>query len=298
MKSAVRGIIPAILTVWGSDEQYDRKKQEAYVTWLLDNGANAISIAGSTGEMLAMSTVEQAEIIDHVTRFIGGQVPVLASVGKYSTLETLELAHAAKASGVDELMVILPYYYKPYKEAAIRHVRTVHQEVGLPICLYNNPNFAGYELSPREVANLYEEGTIASVKAAHGDANRLADLRAMCDMTIYYGHDLSPLPGYAAGADGWLSGILSAFPKQCRALQDALRDEKDLDKGRAIWKKFAPFIEFYSDPAVNAHIHWLEIFKHAVRYQGVDVGVPRRPLVELPHSYQERLNPLIDILIS
>lgn len=60
-------------------------------------------MAGSTGEMLAMETDEQIAIIDHVTRFVAGQVPVLASVGKYGTAQTLTLAHAAKESGADEL---------------------------------------------------------------------------------------------------------------------------------------------------------------------------------------------------
>ncbi|CAH2603608.1 Dihydrodipicolinate synthase [Rhodovastum atsumiense] len=294
----VRGICPAMLTVWGKDEAFNPKGQEAYIRWLLDNGVEALAVAGSTGEMTAMMNEEQEAVIDHAVRFVAGQVPVLASVGKYSTVETLRLARSAAKSGADGLMVILPYYYKPYKEAAIRHLKTIRKEVGLPICLYNNPHFAGYEMTPRDIVSLYQDDVVFSVKAAHGDANRVADLRTLSDITIFYGHDYAPLAAYASGADGWLSGLPAAFPKQCRAMQDAVRDEKNLDKGRALWKKFQPFIEFFMDPAVNAEMHWLEMLKHCVAYQGVDVGRPRSPLVALPEPFKARLNPLIDTLVS
>ncbi|MFD4422177.1 dihydrodipicolinate synthase family protein [Agromyces sp. NPDC058484] len=299
MASAARGITPASLTAWDGNEQYDPAAQERYITWLLENGADSISVAGSTGEMLAMDNDEQIAIIDHVTRFVAGQVPVLASVGKYGTAETLKLAHAAKASGADQLMVILPYYYTPSKEAAIRHIRRIHDEVGLPICLYNNPNFAGYELSPRQAAELFDDGVVVSIKAAHGDPARVADLRALSEgITIFYGHDYSPLGGYAAGADGWLSGLPAAFPKQCRELQTAVRDEKDLDKGRELWKKFVPFMEYFMDPARAQDAHWLEIFKYAVKYQGIDTGSARSPLAELSDAQKAKVEPLIDTLVA
>jgi 4-hydroxy-tetrahydrodipicolinate synthase len=294
----IRGICPASLTIWGKDELYDPKAQEKYVSWLIASGAEAIAVTGSTGEMVAMMNEEQEAVIDHVVHFVAGQVPVVASVGKYSTRETLRLAHAAKKSGADALMVILPYYYKPYKEAAIRHLRAIRREVGLPIVLYNNPHFALYEMTARETAMLFSEETIFAVKVAHGDANRVADLRAQSDVTIFYGHDYAPLPGYAAGADGWLSGLPSAFPKQCRAMQDVMRDAKDLDRGRAMWKKFLPLIEFFMDPDVNAKIHWLEMLKYCVNRQGVNAGIPRRPLADLPAEYKARLDPLIETMVS
>lgn len=298
MKDA-RGIMPAALTCWAPDGEYDPDAQEKYISWLLENGAEGVSITGSTGEMLAVDNDEQMAIIDHAVRFIDGQAPVLASVGKYGTKETIKLAKAAEKSGADEIMVILPYYYTPYKEAAIRHLRAVHDAVDVPILLYNNPNFAGYELSAQQVSDLFDEGVINSVKAAHGDPSRVGDLRALSDgITIYYGHDYSPLGGFAAGADGWLSGMPAAFPKQCRELQTAIRDEKDLDKGRELWKKFRPFMEWFTDPGSFGNAHWLEVFHHVVNYQGINTGHARMPLTELSDDAKKQVEPLIDILLS
>lgn len=219
-------------------------------------------------------------------------------MGKYSTFETLYLARKAKESGVDGLMVLLPYYYKPYKEAARRHLREVRKDTGLPICLYNNPHFAGYEFTPAEAIELYEEGTISSIKSAHGDVNRIADMKSMSDLTIFYGHDYAGLSAFASGADGWLSGFPATFPRQCRAVQDALRDRKDLDAGREAWNKFEPFVQYFMSPETNQEVHWLEILKYAVHVQGVDVGIPRRPLTSLPDEHKKIVEELVTALCA
>jgi 4-hydroxy-tetrahydrodipicolinate synthase len=294
------GIFPPMLTVWKSDETYDEKGSERYIKWLMDNGIQSIVACGSTGENTAMMLEDQKQVIEHVVKYVDGQIPVYAGTGKYSTIETLVLSKHAKAVGADGLLLILPYYFKPYKEAAMNHFRTVKKEVGLPIVLYNNPWFAGYELTAAEAKQLVDEDVIQGVKAAHGDASRVSDMKAACGdrLTVFYGHDYAALQGFAAGADGWLSGFPATFPKQCRQLQDAILVDKDLDKAQKIWSKFMPFITFFMDPAVNAKVHWLEMLKWAVTVQGVPVGIPRRPLKELDSEMKRRMQKPLEILLG
>jgi 4-hydroxy-tetrahydrodipicolinate synthase len=301
MKKAY-GVAPPMLTVWKDNDEscYDEKRSERYIKWLLDNGAQSVVACGSNGENTAMTMEEQKRVIEHVVKYIAGQVPVLAGTGKYSTLETLELSKHAQAVGADGLMVILPYYFKPYKEAALNHFRTLKKEVNLPIVLYNNPWFAGYELTTDEVKVLADEGVIDAVKAAHGDPSRVSDLKFACgeDFTVFYGHDYAALQGYAAGADGWLSGFPTAFSKQCRELQEAVMVEQDLEKGRKIWKKFIPFINAFMSPEITERAHWLEMFKWCVAEQGIPVGKPRRPLKELDEKVKKLLKKPLEILVG
>ncbi|MTI62024.1 MAG: dihydrodipicolinate synthase family protein [Firmicutes bacterium] len=300
MKKAY-GIFPPMFTVWKkSDGTYDEKGTEKYIDWLIDNGIQSIVPCGSTGESAGMFMEEQKRVIEHVTKYVAGQIPCYAGTGKYSTPETLELSIHAKNVGVDGLMVILPYYYKPYKAAAMNHLREIHKATELPMILYNNPWFAGYELTAKEAKTLVDEGVLTGVKAAHGDANRVSDMKFECGdkMTVFYGHDYAALQGLAAGADGWLSGFPATFPKQCRALQEAVMVEKDLDKGRAIWDKFIPFINFFMDPEVNAQVHWLEMLKWAANVQGANVGIPRKPLKELDPEFKKRMEKPLEILLS
>ena len=294
------GIFPPMFTVWGKDELYDPKGQERYMRWLIDSGAQSIVVGGSTGENMAMRTVDQQQVIEHVVNAIAGEVPVYAGTGKYSTIETLELSLFSKKVGADGLMVLLPFYFKPYKEAAMNHLRTIYKETNLPIVLYNNPWFAGYELTAHETAILAKEDVLIGVKAAHGDANRVSDMRYFCgkDFLVFYGHDYAALQGLASGANGWLSGFPSTFPKQCRQLQDAILVDKDIVEAQKIWNKFIPFIDAFMAPEVNAKVHWLEMLKWCVTEQGCDVGIPRRPLKELDNNYKKLLKKPLDILLG
>jgi 4-hydroxy-tetrahydrodipicolinate synthase len=300
MKKAY-GIFPPMFTVWkDSDETYDEQRSERYITWLLDNGAQSVVACGSTGENTAMFMEEQKRVIEHVVKYVAGQVPVYAGTGKYSTLETLELSKHAQTVGADGLMIILPYYFKPYKEAAMNHFRTIKKEVDLPIILYNNPWFAGYEFNTQEITTLTNEGILEGVKAAHGFASRVSDLKYACgdQLTVFYGHDCEALQGYASGADGWLSGFPAAFPKQCRELQEAVMVEKDLEKGRKIWDKCIPWLNVFLDPEINAQVHWIEMLKWAANEQGISVGKPRRPLKELDDKVKKLLKKPLEILVG
>lgn len=294
------GIMPPMLTIWGADELYDQKASERYIKWLIDSGIQAVVACGSTGENMALMMDEQIKVIDHITKYIDGQIPVYAGTGQYSTKETLELSMAAKNSGVDGLMVLLPFYFKPYKEAAMNHLREVKKVTNLPIILYNNPWFAGYELTAKETKVLKDEGVLQGVKAAHGDASRVSDMKSICgeDFTVFYGHDYAALQGFAAGADGWLSGFPATFPKQCRELQDAILIDKDIVKARKIWDKFLPLVDYFMDPAVNAKVHWLEMLKYAVTVQGVPAGIPRRPLRELSDEAKREMKKPLEILLG
>ena len=294
------GLCPAMLTAWGRDELFDSATSERYIRWLIDNGVQALSTCGSTGENTAQYTSEQKQIIEHVVKYVAGEVPVYAGTGKYSTLETIDLTSHAQAVGVDGVLIILPYYFKPYNLAAMNHFRAIRRAVEVPIILYNNPNFAGYELSTPEVKQLVDEGVIQAVKAAHGDPERVSDLKFTCGdvLTVFYGHDYAAFQGYAAGADGWLSGFPAAFPKQCRQLQDAIVVDGDLKKARRIWEKFIPFVDFFMDPEVNQRAHWLEMLKWAVTVQGVDIGVPRRPLGPLDEAIRDRMQAPLEVLLG
>lgn len=294
------GIMPAALTIWNEDESFDEKGMEAYVGWLLDNGAHSISACGSTGENIAMELEEQKRIIEVVVKTVAGQVPVYVGTGRYTTGATIELSKHAEAVGADGVMVILPYYLKPYKEAAMNHYRALAGEINIPIMVYNNPWFAGYELNAKDVKQLVDEGVVNSIKSAHGDPARVHELKFECGdkLKVFYGHDYAGFEGIAAGADGWLSGILSALPGPCRQIYDAVAVEQNLEKGRAVMNRLMPFINYLTYEKTNDRPHWLEIFKAAVNMQGIYAGKPRRPLGKLDKENIGRLGKVLEIALG
>ena len=291
------GVMPAALTIWKEDQTYDKVGMEKYLTWLMDNGIHSLSFCGSTGENLAMNFEEQKEIIEHVCKFIGGQIPVYAGAGFYSTLNTIKMSQWAEKCGADGLMLINPFYFTPYKSSVMNHFREIRKNVGIRIMIYNNPWFAGYELTVPEIKTLVDEGVCDSIKAAHGDPNRVHELKYACGdkLSVFYGHDYCAAEGLLVGADGWLSGLPAALPKQSVGLYDVIMKSKNATEAMAYHDKYLQdFINFLVYDKTNGEPHWLEVFKYTAQIQGVDAGIPRAPLGELSAENKKKLEKILE----
>ena len=288
------GVMPAAMTVWNNDESYNQKETEKYVRWLVDKGAHSISVCGTTGENISMDMQEQKYIMDSIVKYLDRELPIYPGTGRYSTRQTIELSQYAEKIGADGVMVILPYYLKPHKRAAMNHYRELRKNIGIDIMVYNNPWFAGYEFDSREVKTLVDEGVIGSIKVAQGDVDRVHSMKFACGdkLKVFYGHDFDAQDAFFAQADGWLSGLPAVFPKFCRTLYDICTVERDIDKANAYRSKMEPFIDYFirystGDP------HWHEIFKYVLKLQGIDAGLPRMPLGDLADSEKKKIDKLM-----
>ena len=289
------GICPASMTIWNADQSYDKKGMEKYLTWMLDNGATSISICGSTGENVAMNMEEQREIIGHVASFLNGQVPLICGTGRYDTINTIRMSQYAAECGADGVMIILPYYLTPHKKAVMQHFRDIRAAIDIRMMIYNNPWFAGYEMTVPEIIELVEDGTIQDIKAAHGDPDRVHKLKFYLGdkLNVFYGHDYCAAEALLVGqADGWLSGYPAVLTKQCRAIYDAAK-AGDVQGTIKAQQNIQPYIDDFFNDKVNGVPHWQEICKYTLQAQGLDVGWPRKPLGELDDANKKKIEKLL-----
>ena len=283
--SQFRGICPAMLSIFNKDGSVDIAGQKAYAEWLIQKGVHGISPAGSTGEGAAMNDEERLTVIKAAVEQSNGRVPVIAGIIHYSTDLAVKLAKGAIDAGADGLMVLLPYYYSPTIPDALDHLRAVSKAVDIPLMVYNNPWFAGFELNPEQVKLLADEGVVNSIKAAHGDPMRVNYIKYLCGdkVSTLYGHDYSPLEAFCVGGDGWLSGLPNIVPDLAVDLFNAIDKDKDLAKAQKIWERLQPIAYYFMYERVgqNASPHWLAVFKEALRLMGEDFGLPRLPTKEM-----------------
>ncbi|MBI3015101.1 MAG: 4-hydroxy-tetrahydrodipicolinate synthase [Candidatus Tectomicrobia bacterium] len=292
---AIKGIIPAMVTPFDENEAIDEKGLRNLVDFFVENGVHGISAGGSCGEFIAMTLEERKRVVEIVLDEAKGRVPIYPGTGHYSTKYTIELSQHAEKVGAAGVMVILPYYMQPTKTQVMDHYRELARNVSIPIILYNNPWFAGFELSSWDIAKLVDEGVVTSVKAAHGDADRIHDLKYLCGdrISVLYGHDYNPMEAFLAGADGWLSGAPNVYPRLCRDLYEAAAVEKNVDKARAISRKMLPFVHFIAHNKVDRHPHWLPVIKGALNLMGQRAGVPRKPIVPLNAEDEQKLKGIL-----
>jgi 4-hydroxy-tetrahydrodipicolinate synthase len=262
-----RGLMPPMITVFNADESINESGTRRFANFLVENGAHGVCPGGSTGEFIAMTLEERRRVVEIVTEEVHGRAIVYPGTGHYSTKPQIK-----------------------------DHYRRVKEAINIPIMLYNNPWYAGVELTPWEVAELVKEGVISSIKVAHGDAGRVHDLISLCGdkLTVMYGHDICALEGLLAGAKGWVSGLPNLIPGPARKLYDAV-DRQDLAGARKIWYDMVPLVQFAEMPELKreGEPHWLCVVKAGLNMIGMDVGLPRKPLQDLSPEYKATLKRLL-----
>ncbi len=290
MGKLVKGVIPPMLTVFKDDGSIDERRTRDHVNFMIENGIHAISPGGSTGEFIAMAMEQRKALIMMVIDEANGRVPVYPGTAHYNTDLTIELSRFAQDKGAEGVLVIPPYYLNPPKHDAINHYRVLSKAIEIPIILYNNIWFSGYEFDPWEIAQLVDEGVLHGIKSAHGDPWKVHTLKHLCGekMTIYYGHDINGMEALLCGADGWLTGIINLTPRLCVDLYEATSNAR-LKEAWDIWDRMIPLVNFICVNKKNNYPHFVQIFKDGLNMLGRNVGKPLKPLTPLKEAEKTKL---------
>jgi 4-hydroxy-tetrahydrodipicolinate synthase len=261
---------------------------------LINNGVQAISPGGSTGEMIALTLEEREQLIEIVIDEGKDKVPIYPGTMHYSTGLTIRLSKFAENKGAKGVLVIPPYYLNPPKHDAMNHFRDLRQAINIPIILYDNVWFSGYEFNAWEVAQLVEEGVLQGIKCAHGDPWKVHTLKHLCGdgLVVYYGHDVNGLEALLVGADGWLTGGINLIPKMCVDLFEACHQGR-LDDARKIWDRMIPLINFICIDRKDNYPHFVQVFKDGLNMLGRPVGAPRKPLTPLREEERKKLRQIL-----
>src|SRR6266540_819901 len=157
-------VVTAMVTPFRDDFTLDLDGAQALARHLLDNGSDAVLVAGSTGESPTLTHREKLDLFRAVVEASEGRGKVLAGTGTYDTRETIELTREAEAAGVDGALVVTPYYNRPPQRGLIAHFTEVAGSTGLPLLLYNIPSRTATLIEPDTLLQLAEVENIVGVK--------------------------------------------------------------------------------------------------------------------------------------
>ncbi len=227
----LRGCGTALVTPFAADGKLDEARMRALVERQIAGGVKLLVPCGTTGEAMTMTPEEQTRVLRATVETARGRARVLAGVGSNSTALTIERAKAARAAGVDGVLVVAPYYNKPTQAGLIAHFKAVANAVpGLPVVL---------------VLTLAREvDTIAGVKEASGDlAQIMAILRERpAGFKLLSGDDAVTLPLVALGADGLISVVSNEVPDLMVRLTDCAL-QGSWDAARELHYRLLPLME-------------------------------------------------------
>ena len=249
------GTMVALATPF-TDGQIDWKRLDELVDFQLVQGTDGIVPMGTTGESPTVTHPEQDKIIEAVVKRVAGKVPVIAGTGSNSTSEAVRLTTATRKAGADAALQVNPYYNKPTQQGLYEHFKTVAEEGGLPVVLYNIPCRCSIALDVETIYRLAEVKNIVGIKEATGDLEISSLIATNCDLTILSGDDSLTLPIMAVGGKGVISVAANVAPKEVRKMTSAML-AGDITKATAGHKKLfklfkAMFIETNPIPVKTA----------------------------------------------
>jgi len=269
-------VLPAITTPFTADDAVDHAFLTAHARFLLQHGSRGIIALGSLGEGATLSEPEKRAVLATLVA-AAGKAPVVAGIAALATRDAVALARAAAELGCKGLMVLPAYVHRGDLREAQAHVAAVIAATRLPCMLYNNPSAYGTDFTPPFVEALAQaHGNLVAVKESSGDARRVTAIHARCGdrLALLVGMDDMVVEGVAAGAVGWVAGLVNALPRESVALFELARAGQ-WERAHELYRWFLPLLRLDTVPEF---VQWIKLVQQEVGQGHERVRPPRLPL--------------------
>ena len=283
-----RGVFPAVTTQFHSDESLDIPATLRHVEILLEAGVHGLVMLGSVGENTALEPDEKIAVLRATVEQVRGRVPVLSGVAEYTTALACRYAQRAAEVGANGLMVLPAMVYKADTRETMQHFRAVARATDLPIMVYNNPVAYHVDIPPAAFAELADEPNLVAIKESSENVRRITDLRNIVGnrYTLFAGVDDLVLESVMLGAEGWVSGLVNAFPHENRHLWD-LAEAGEWEQAREIYRWYMPLLH------LDTHIKLVQYIKLAMTECGLGSETTRAPRLALVGAEREAILAII-----
>lgn len=268
-------MIPAMVTPFDENLDLDLKQARALARRLVENGADALIINGTTGESPTVFYPQKMKLFEAVVSEIDGEVPVIANVGDNCTADTVDFARDVQKLGVDGFMLVVPYYNKPPQEGLYQHFKTIAGSIDLPCILYNIPGRCVINMTAETTLRLANEvDNIVAIKEASGNLEQVAAILAGAPegFEVYSGDDALTYDIMKLGGAGVISTIGNVAPDRMKEIVDlcAAGDFEAATKANEALLPLMNELFITSNPIM---------VKEALNLFGFPVGGVRLPLV-------------------
>lgn len=285
MKETVfRGAATAMITPMREDGSVDYEAMGRLIDWQIEQGIDALLIAGTSGEGSTLSDEEHREVLQFAVNQARGRVPMIAGTGSNDTAYACDLTKYACQIGYDACLVVTPYYNKTTQRGLIRMYKTIADASTKPLILYNVPSRTGISLAPATVAELSSYPHIDAIKEASGNISAIADIAASVTegFTIYSGNDDQIIPILSLGGQGVISVLSNLLPKETSAMVHAYL-EGNIEQARTMQLQYLPLIH-----ALFCETNPIPV-KAAMALMGYGTNTLRLPLVTMESEHEAQL---------
>ena len=271
VRNIFKGLGIALITPFCEDGSVDYKSLVRLMEYQLDNGADFFCILATTGETPCLTKDEKQKIKDLVVSPVKGRVPILMGCGGNNTAAVVEELKTGDFRGIDGVLSVCPYYNKPSQEGLYQHFKAIAAATSLPVVLYNVPGRTGVNLKAETTVRLARDcENIVAIKEASGSLEQVDEIikNKPKDFAVISGDDALTFPMISCGAEGVISVIGNALPKEFSRMI-RLEFKGEYEGARKIHHRFTELFSLLfvdGNPAgVKAMLHEMGFIENVLR---------------------------------
>lgn len=281
------GVYPAVTTKFHKNEDLDIPNFVRNLEAQVEAGVHGVIIGGSLGESSTITHDERIELCKAALNSVGDKVDVIVNIAEGSTRAAIELAQRAEKSGAHGLMVLPPMMYKPTEQEVADFFIAVAKSTTLPILLYNNPVDYKIEITMNIFDQLLPYENITAVKESTRDISNVTRMKTKYGdrYKVLCGVDTIAMEELVMGADGWVAGLVDAFPAETVAIYSLIKAGR-IDEAREIYRWFLPILELDINPQLVQNIKLAEVMtgigtEHVRAPRHILVGEERKRVIAI-----------------
>mgnify|MGYP003563446528 CR=1 FL=1 len=290
MKFTWEGVMPAVTTKFTKKDQLDHQAFQLNLKAQLDAGVHGFVLGGTLGEASTLKEFEKEELTKLAIEVAQGQIPVIMNIAEQSTEGAIKAAHKAQKDGAAGLMMLPPMRYNAGPHETVTFFKEVAKETSLPIMVYNNPVDYKIEVT----LDMFEElladcPNIEAVKESTRDISNVTRIKNRFGnrLKIMCGVDTLALESLIMGADGWVAGLVCAFPEETVAIYQ-LQRTGHIQEAIEIYRWFLPLLELDIHPKLVQNIKLAEVAT------GIGTEYVRAPRLPLAGEERKRVLKIIN----
>ena len=283
-----KGVIPALTTKFTSGDELDLPLFAKNLKAQLAAGVEGIILGGTLGEASVLTIDEKETLVKFAIEKVAGKVPVILNIAEGSTKEALKQASYAKKWGAAGLMLLPPMRYKADDTETVTYFKTIADSTDLPIMIYNNPVDYKIEVTMDMFDEMQGCKNITAVKESTRDVTNVTRMRNRFGdrFNILCGVDTIAMEELLLGADGWVAGLVCAFPGETVAIYKLVKAGR-IKEATTIYRWFMPLLE------LDIHPKLVQYIKLTEKQTGIGSEEVRPPRLKLVGEERERILKII-----
>jgi dihydrodipicolinate synthase/N-acetylneuraminate lyase len=262
MKFQWEGVMPAVTTKFTTKDTLDLTMFTTNIKAQVDAGVHGIVLGGTLGEASTLEDSEKRTLTTETVKLVEGAI---------------DAANKAEDDGASGLMMLPPMRYSAGDREVVEYFKAVANNSSLPIMVYNNPVDYKTEVTLDMFDVLLKCETIQAVKESTRDISNVTRIKNRFGnrLKIMTGVDTLALESLLMGADGWVAGLVCAFPAETVAIYELQKAGK-IKEALEIYRWFLPLLELDINSKLVQNIKLAEV---ATGIGTENVRAPRLPLV-------------------